>query len=756
MAVEGVKLKFRSLRQKMIIRSTAILLTTMVIILLIFVTFSYKESQRQINKIIESQTKFLQEKGSAMVRDKHLTLATTVQDLSVSNMIQVVKENFLPETGGGQLQAFGGFVESDFRLWAWVTPEGKFENQSDMPYKQDEITTWALSLNKLDYKKQRKNGQDYYVFATPIFIRNEDEFETEDGAAERSKAGAFVYALSTAEMDEAVKAEQASYLDGLKTWLFISGLLVLGVLVLGIILTQRQAATITRPLAVLTSAADTIASGNYSIEVDISSGDEIQELASSFNQMVKDLDTTYAELHSKNKELEEQRKDLEKLNEDLEKLNKHLDEKVEDRTRKLAESESKFRTLFEKSADAILLGNEQEFFDCNPAMLKMMGCETKEELLLLSPYEVSPETQPDGSDSAEKLHEYYRGALEKGSEHFEWVNKRVDGSEFNTEIVITSFPLGEKHVLHKVFRDITERKQTEDALRDAQLKLVETAHSAGMAEIATGVLHNIGNILNSVNISTEEISLTLKNSKLRGFLKANEMVKKNMDRLSAFFNEDPKGKLIPGYYISLGDAIFDEHDLMLEEIKALTTKVSMMRDVISTQQNYAKASLYTEDVVITDIIEDAIKLQVASLNKQGVKIKREYIHSPTGMVPKVKLVHVLTNLIKNGKEAMSQNAKEHKTQDMVIRMEQIEENTSEIRIYDNGCGIKKENLDKIFNHGFTTKEHGHGFGLHTCANFMTEMGGSLLAESDGEGKGSVFIVRFPLVCENRQEVLLSQ
>ena len=457
--------------------------------------------------------------------------------------------------------------------------------------------------------------------------------------------------------------------------------------------------------------------------------------------MTIDLAKSYHDLQTKNRELEA-------AHNDLEDLNRHLEEKVDERTKQLRESETKFRTLFEESADAILVGTEHEFLDCNPAMLKLIGCPSKREFLNLSPVAISHETHATNKiNASENLSEIYRRARNEGSHHFEWVFQKFDGVDFFAEIVMTSFTLNGNQVLHQVVRDITERKETEEKLKLAQERLVETAHSAGMAEIATGVLHNIGNILNSVNISTEEIAHTLKGSKLKGFLKVNGIIKKKMDHLGTYLSEDPKGKLIPGYYVSLGEAIEEEHCLMKEEIISLTEKVSIMRDVISTQQSYAKSSLYTEKVNITDIIEDALKLQIASLKKQGVKVTKNYVDLPAGNIPKVKLVHVLTNLIKNAKEAMATNEKDKKNQQLTITLCMIHQGIVQIKVQDNGCGITPEMQEKIFNHGFTTKPTGHGFGLHTCANFMTEMGGTLKVESDGTNCGSTFLVEFPRVCK---------
>ena len=730
-------MKKGSLKQKLIIRNMATLLVVFVFILVIFLTLGYRSYTNQLEKTRRLLEDNLRDKGQLLVIDNALAFKTYVIDSSISTVKGIIVSNVRQDAD----IVFGAYVRAkDYQPWVWVTPDNP-EGEVFGELTENEIAKWAVALKERpeDPKIVMEGKEETYYFAAPLYVEIED-LESETLNYITDKAGVVIYGLSTRSREEEFARENQLYKAELKTSVTMLGLLCLATLAMATYLTQRQAANITQPLGILTSAADTIAGGNYTIEVEVASGDEIETLAASFNQMVKDLDASYTDLKKTNAELEEAQSELEDLN-------KHLEEKVDQRTRQLKESESKFRTLFEESADAILLGSENSFLDCNPSMLKMMGCDSKDQFLKLSPDQISPESQPDGFNSSEKLHNLYSLARNGGSLQVEWLNQRVDGSEFYSEIVITSFPLNGEQVLHMVFRDITERKETEDKLKETQKKLVETAHSAGMAEIATGVLHNIGNILNSVNISTEEIALILKGSKLKGFLKANQIVEANADDLGAFFTTHPKGRLIPGYFNSLGEAIQDEHTQMGEEITALSDKISVMRDVISTQQSYAKATLYTEDIAVVDVVEDALKLQLASLKKQGVKIRKQYDVEPVGNVPKVKLVHVLTNLFKNGKEAMSSNDEQNRPQYMDIAIKQPDKNTVEVRVSDNGCGIKQDNLDKIFNHGFTTKSDGHGFGLHTCANFMTEMGGSLSAESEGPGHGSVFIVRFPLICK---------
>ncbi|CAM2007130.1 ATP-binding protein [Acanthopleuribacter pedis] len=741
-AVKTIPPNGKSLKQKMIVRNMIVMLLVFIAVLIFYALQNYGAYNRQIEKTTTSFRRNLDSTSRLLISDKQKALRTYAEDNSWTTLREILIENvrgrFENENGEAvvadqQSLIMAAYFRNDRQTVAWVTPETPDGVPTGLPpgklQQIEETTDWALSLKGITQREVQLGDHLVIQYATPIYASSsalgvdiDDSQEIVDPSVD-AHVGSLVYGFSTAQMErdlaEAKSEYQADLLRNLMFLLLVSILALIG----GFYATRRQAATITSPLAQLTGAADSIASGDYNVRVDLNSGDEIEVLASSFNKMTTDLKRSYDELAE---------------------LNKTLEEKVQQRTKELVASERKFRILFEESADAILLGDENELFDCNPAMLRLMGCEDKNVLLAMSPDDLSPKQQPEGALSAELIRDKYKMVLEEGSQLFEWTCKRLDNSEFPSEIVVTGFELDDRPVLHKVYRDITERKKTEEMLRKAQQRLLETAHSSGMAEIATGVLHNIGNILNSVNISTEEMALTLKNSKVKGFLKANDMIRNHSGDLGTFFTSHPKGKLIPGYYLSLGEAINEEQTTLTDEVTALINKVNMMRDVISTQQNYAKASLYTEDVSVIDLIEDSLKLNLASLQKQGVKIVKNYTSDPKGSVAKVKLVHVLTNLIKNAKEAMQENDGKNKEQILELIMRGVENNEVIVMVKDNGVGISQENKDKIFNHGFTTKPTGHGFGLHTCANFMTEMGGTLEVSSEGPGKGAVFEIRFPL------------
>lgn len=291
---------------------------------------------------------------------------------------------------------------------------------------------------------------------------------------------------------------------------------------------------------------------------------------------------------------------------------------------------------------------------------------------------------------------------------------------------------------------ITSQKLVEsqtEKLREAQKHLMEIAHQEGMAEIAIGVLHNIGNIVNSISISSEEIIHTINTSKIEGLIKANELLLSHKDQLDRYIKDDPKGKLLPEYYIKVGEVLKKEYEKIEEEAKELLKKVKMIKDVIITQQDYSNLGLFIEKLNLLSIIEDVLKVEESHFTKYNIKIEKRYSNNQNFIIrgQKSKIFHILLNLLKNASDAVRNNDLNNRL--IILQINQDKEKVY-LNVIDNGIGIVKENLTKIFNYGFTTKKDGHGFGLHSCANFMAEMGGKILAESEGLGKGSTFTLIF--------------
>ncbi len=295
-----------------------------------------------------------------------------------------------------------------------------------------------------------------------------------------------------------------------------------------------------------------------------------------------------------------------------------------------------------------------------------------------------------------------------------------------------------------VARDITERIKAEKALAEAQKQLIDSAHKAGMADIATGILHNLGNVLNSANSSVEETSQIVRASKVQSFINANQLLKAHIDHVSEFLSTDEKGRKLPKFYLKLGDVLLEENERTAKSIKRIEDKLNTMKGIVETQQDYAKAAFHSEKEELPKIINDVLKIEKDHIKSNGVQIKGDYDKPLRCKVHKYKLVQVLINLVKNAIESMKGNDLNNKTCELVIETGRVDDRSDFIKVMDNGCGIPPENLIKIFNHGFTTKEKGHGFGLHASANAMTEMGGSISVESDGENRGAAFTVELPV------------
>lgn len=279
-------------------------------------------------------------------------------------------------------------------------------------------------------------------------------------------------------------------------------------------------------------------------------------------------------------------------------------------------------------------------------------------------------------------------------------------------------------------------------LKITQSELVDTARQAGMAEIATNVLHNVGNVLNSVNISVGEVSRRVRGSRASGLSKAMQLINAHPNDLGHFLTEDEKGKLLPAYLNQLVEAIALEHKSVTEELIQLTKSVEHIKDVVATQQSYAGIAGIVETLVVSSLIEDALRMNFGALTRHHVTVVKEYCSLPPIIGDKHRLLLILINLISNAKYAMSDVPED--SREIVIKVEVPDPQTLRISVRDGGEGILAENMPKIFAHGFTTRKDGHGFGLHSCAIAAVEMGGSLTAHSDGLGKGAVFALQIPL------------
>lgn len=289
--------------------------------------------------------------------------------------------------------------------------------------------------------------------------------------------------------------------------------------------------------------------------------------------------------------------------------------------------------------------------------------------------------------------------------------------------------------------DISARKADEAELARLHKELVTASRQAGMAEVAIGVLHNVGNVLNSVNVSATVIGERLRNSRVTNLRRATVMLREQNGNAADYLTNDPKGKLLPEYFASVADQLVAEQGEMIGETVTLVRHIEHMREIVASQQNFARASDMTETVLAQDLVEDAVKMTSALYAVDRVEVVRELGRTPALAVDRHKVLQILVNLLKNSKSAM--DLQQPKQQKVTIRVGMAPDGHVKFAISDNGIGISPENQRKLFRHGFTTKKDGHGFGLHSAANAAKEMGGRVSAFSAGTGTGASFTLELP-------------
>ncbi|MDB5882801.1 MAG: histidine kinase [Ramlibacter sp.] len=293
-----------------------------------------------------------------------------------------------------------------------------------------------------------------------------------------------------------------------------------------------------------------------------------------------------------------------------------------------------------------------------------------------------------------------------------------------------------------IVTDTTERKLAHAELDATHKQLMEASRRAGMAEIATNVLHNVGNILNSVTVSAGLARSALGTSQAQGLRRAVQMLDEHAGDLGSFLTQDDKGRMLPGYLSDISKALLQEQQEMSEELEHLTRSIDHIREVVTTQQSYAGKAGLVAPARIGDLVEDALRINGDALERDGVTVIREIGAVPRARLDRSRILQILVNLIGNAREALQEMPPESRR--VTVSAEVADGGRLRICVKDEGEGISEDVRTRIFAHGFTTRKHGHGFGLHSCVQAAGEMGGSLTVRSDGPGKGATFILEVPL------------
>ena len=343
----------------------------------------------------------------------------------------------------------------------------------------------------------------------------------------------------------------------------------------------------------------------------------------------------------------------------------------------------------------------------------------------------------------EKMNALFKSAVIDGKDfEFEASFTTSDGNTKWIEIIGYPQRTNASNItkLTGIIRDITKRKELDFKMESLNKKLIESAHRAGMADVATFVLHNLGNVINSLNVSIGIIHEQLESSHYSKLIKLSEMISKHKDSIQDYLLLDPKGKLIPKYLETISSSLKKDLVNMLNEADNIEQQVQHIKDIITSQQDLSGSSEIIEEILLSEIINSAIKMIIPTY----IQVKKDYQYDKKLVTDRIKLTQVLVNLLLNAKQSLILNKQEENKTLTVSIVESSNEGFIDIILQDNGVGISKENLDKLFKFGFTTKDTGHGYGLHSSALTIKQIKGIIKGQSDGIGKGATFTISLPL------------
>ena len=302
----------------------------------------------------------------------------------------------------------------------------------------------------------------------------------------------------------------------------------------------------------------------------------------------------------------------------------------------------------------------------------------------------------------------------------------------------------DQQVLTFIVRDISVRKENENELSELNQQLMDASRMAGIGEIATSLLHNIGNVLNSVQTSNSVVREKLAKTRLSGLAKAVSLLKDEIDAAD-FSNASEKLPQLATYLEKLADELARERTEIAQEFERSSKNVVHIEEIVKSQQKFAGNTGFNEFVHIPDVVNAALNMNRGGLENSNVVVSTDFDDLEPIWADKHKIMQIVVNLIRNAKEAIIEQQPPNPSLEISAYL--VDKDLAEIHVKDNGVGIAPDVREKLFSHGFTTKKEGHGFGLHSCSLAAKNLGGSIEMESDGPGLGASFILRIPYKVE---------
>lgn len=408
----------------------------------------------------------------------------------------------------------------------------------------------------------------------------------------------------------------------------------------------------------------------------------------------------------------------------------------------LETSESKYKNIFKYSPFGIALFNIEEckVEDYNKELINIFN----------NPYEKNLDAIFKNDGIIDLIKGIYNSSSRKDEDFF------IISANKIVVISVMPFKLDNKFI-QVFFKDITELKTLQIKLQDyakdlekevvsqtkhlkeanakikkQQKKLVDEAYNKGLMEVTSGIIHNIGNIVNVISLSLDELINSKENNEniMPKFLDTVVLKEINaLENLEEISEKLYKARDVLPKLLEYNEEFENEFKKKLD---FLTKKVYHLKEIIQLQQNFV-GSLGTEDYNdINLIIDEVTEIYESSLIKRNIKVSKNYLCKIVLLSDKAQFIQLISNFIKNSYEAIE----EKNIQEGLIRVTTKEENGYYLlEIYDNGIGIKEENLIKLFNFGYSTKKElgiGSGYGLHSCRNIIEKYSGSIEVDSKYE------------------------
>ncbi len=403
----------------------------------------------------------------------------------------------------------------------------------------------------------------------------------------------------------------------------------------------------------------------------------------------------------------------------------------------LSAAKAHMENIIESMADMLLvIDSNMAISAVNRALLCLLGY-AEEELIRESPSKIFGEELAQGS-IIEALYCY--GSVKNVETSYLAKNGQTIPISLSGSLMKDE--KGTIQGLVCVAQDITERKRMDEERHQLQDRLVETSRRLGMADVATSVLHNVGNVLNSINVSVGIMTTTIRQSLVGDVRKVSQLLNEHNEDLGIYLSQDVKGKQIPGYLAQLAEHLLKEQEVTTKELESLIGSAEHAKECVAMQQGMVKAGGLLEPVILADLVEQALSINKLLLDQVVVNLTKDYQDIPEVMVDKHQVLQILVNLVRNSVQAMQ--AVDERILTVRIGLTPDKKNMVKLEVSDTGEGIHQDHVTRIFSQGFTTKKEGHGFGLHSGALLAKNMGGSLHVRSQGLGCGATLILTLPI------------